>query len=136
MLGAKVVQQLAGDAETLARTGAPQASLRPELEALAQALERLHQQSAHALAKLRQESPDASPVPQAPIALSRAVLQAWVDLLQAQDLGALARFAELAPALRQRLAPETFAALQEATERLSFGQAAAIVTPLLTVTDT
>ena len=135
MLGAKVVQQLAGDAETLSRAAAPQASLRPALEALAQALERLHQQSAHALAKLRQENPDATPVPQAPTALSRPVLQSWVDLLEAQDLGALARFAELAPALRQRLAPETFAALQEAIERLSFGPAAAIVTPLLTVVD-
>jgi len=130
MLSAKVVQQLAGDAEALARSGGPEASLRPALEALAQALGRLNQQAAPPLAALRKADGQAPAAPASAPVLTPPILQAWLDLLEAQDLGALARFRELAPALRQQLAPDTFAALQDAVERLSFGQAAAIAIQL------
>ena len=130
MLGATVVQQLAGEAEALARTDAGDAPLRTALDALAQGLTRLHRQSEHFLAELRREDERAARAPAPPLALTRATLRAWAELLEAQDLAALDRFAELTPALRQHMAPEDLATLKEATERLSFAQAAVLVNRL------
>jgi hypothetical protein len=67
MLGAKVVQQLAGEAEALARSDAGDAPLRTALDALAQGLTRLHRQSEHFLAELRREDERAARAPAPPL---------------------------------------------------------------------
>lgn len=130
MLGAKVVQQLAGEAEVLARSDTGEAPLRTALDALAQGLTRLHRQAEHFLDELRREDERAAQAPAPPLALDQATLRAWAELLDAQDLAALDRFTALAPALRQHMAPEDLATLKEATERLSFAQAAVLVNRL------
>ena len=130
MLGAKVVQQLAGEAEVLARSDTGETPLRAALDALAQGLTRLHRQAEHFLAELRREDERAAQAPAPPLALDQATLRAWAELLDAQDLAALDRFTALAPALRQHMAPQDLATLKEATERLSFAQAAVLVNRL------
>ncbi|MCA6218858.1 PAS domain S-box protein [Ideonella sp. B7] len=131
MLGAKVVQRLAGDAETLARAGAEADQMRTALQALAQALQRLRRQARDWLdgQRLEDDRHLRQQGPQPTVALE--ALQAWAAMLEAQDLAALDRFRELAPALQQHLPTEAFATLRDAVEHLSFAQAAVLVNRLV-----
>ncbi len=120
--GAKAICRLAGEAEAACRAGSPDHAV-PLMAELAAQLQALKESAAPFL--------DAAPAvadgddAQGPdgAAADPQLLPALTELrarLQAQDLSALARVAELAPALRAAWGAHRLAALQHALEGLDF----------------
>ena len=133
-LGASALALEAGRLETLYADTAPDTKPAPldALEALVlsttaslcQAIEALDPASASIPATVTPAPAQASPVPRAtPQAL--AALQELADLLQASDLAALQRFAELRATL-QSLPPEPLSALDKALQNLDLDTAHAL----------
>ncbi|MGE5452123.1 MAG: PAS domain S-box protein [Acidobacteriota bacterium] len=104
----------------------PGADLSVHLLAIEQEFERIAQ-SAHAWLNQKDESIEASHATSDAPEAATSSWRDWVAALGAQDLQALERFQQLRPALRHRLPPAGFAALQEAMESLNFAQALAVL---------
>ena len=118
MLGAQVLQGLAGEAEEAFRAGAPADRLLQHLAAVGRELERLAASAAGPLDReqgLRQGQADGPAPP-----LDAADLHALSRMLRAQDLAALAWVGSHGPALRAALGDPAFDALRTAVDRLDF----------------
>ena len=124
MLGARSVQQLAGEAEAACRGGDAELAraLRHRIATEIAALRRaarpfLEASSLPAAAQAGAAAPASAPA-------EAAQVEALVALLREQSLAALDRFAVLAPGLRAWAGPSTFAAIGDDVDNLRFAAAA------------
>ncbi len=132
VLGARRVQRLAGEAESLLRSGAaPElAPLQAARAALATALQALDRDAHHWMAaQASMAEPAAEPRPATPPGADS--LRQLVTLLRNQDLSARRHFLELAPGLHAGLGQVGFAALRQAVEGLAYDKAVVLLEPLL-----
>ncbi len=130
MLGASILQRLAGDAEAAARRGASAAQIEQACIAVNEQLAQLMDQAGHLLEARSAARSEAGPK-QTVAPIVAADLEPLISLMQAQDLAALTMFAALVPALRAALDPTTAMLLQEAVERLEFARAIGLLRTLL-----
>jgi len=118
ILGAKAIQQLAGDTEAACAAG--------EVEHAA----RLASNLAAQLRRLRQSAAPAFIVPFEEEALPRGVelkpqdLADFVDLLRQQSLSAIDRFGSISPQLRRLMSKESYELVRDHIDKLQFGDAA------------
>jgi len=120
MLGAKTIQQLAGEAEA-ACTAGEVAQATDLAAALGSRLQALRQSAAPALAAAQaaaEEAPASGP------RLEPQALADFVDLLRQQSLSAMDRFSSLSPQLRQLLSKGSYEAVREHIDNLQFTDAA------------
>ncbi len=121
MLGAKEIQQLAGEAE-LACAAGDVAHASPLAAALVVALHRLEQNSTAAFLTSRTPVEEALPREGDPLELKD--LTELVSLLHQQRLAAVDRFKSLAPQLRRHLSQPVYDHVREQIDNLQFGDAA------------
>ena len=118
ILGAKAIQQLAGDTEAACAAG--------EVEHAACLASNL----AELLRRLRQSAAPAFIVPFEEEALPRGVelkpqdLADFVDLLRQQSLSAIDRFGSISPQLRRLMSKESYELVRDHIDKLQFGDAA------------
>jgi signal transduction histidine kinase/DNA-binding response OmpR family regulator/HPt (histidine-containing phosphotransfer) domain-containing protein len=131
VLGARRVQRLAGDAESVLRArDARPAQIQSAFAALAGALRTLDRDTHVWLAaQATMAEPAAEPTPAAPP--DPAALRQLMALLQNQDLSARRHFNEMAPGLHAGMGQDRFAALRQAVEGLAYDQAVSLLEPLL-----
>jgi PAS domain S-box-containing protein len=124
MLGAKAIQQLAGEAEIAYAAGATDRA--PALIArLASELQRLQRSAASVLSAKSSEADDA---PSDVVAeLGPAALADFITLLRQQSLSATDRFASLSPQLRRLLPADEFRILRGDIGDLRFSDAAELL---------
>ena len=137
VLGARRVQRLAGEAESLLRPGAAvgPVPLRAARAALATALHDLDRDAHHWMAaQATMAEPAVEPSPAVPP--TAASLRQLVALLQNRDLSARRQFHELAPGLHAGLGQPGFAALRQAVDSLAYDKAVSLLEPLLRQTGT
>ena len=131
VLGARRVQRLAGEAESVLRardTRPPQ--IQAAVAALAGALRALDRDTHVWLAaQATMAEPAAGPTPAA--APDAAALRQLMALLQNQDLSARRHFNEMAPGLHAGMGQGRFAALRQAVEGLAYDKAVSLLEPLL-----
>jgi signal transduction histidine kinase/HPt (histidine-containing phosphotransfer) domain-containing protein len=129
VLGARRVQRLAGEAESVLR-GGPATDPWAAVASLAASLRALDR-DAHAwmAAQARMVEPAAGLAP--PVPPDAASLRQLAALLHNQDLSARRYFNDMAPGLHAGLGQAGFAALRLAVESLAYDKALALLEPLL-----
>jgi CheY-like chemotaxis protein len=121
LLGAKAIQQLAGEAEAACAAG--QLELAAHLATrLATELQRLERSANPLLEAARAQADDAALADGD--ALEPRALADLVDLLRQQSLSALDRFNAISPQLRRRLGKESFERVRDHIDNLRFSDAA------------
>ena len=124
MLGARAIQQLAGEAEAACASGRrePAGRLALSVAALLQALQR----SVAPLLQAAAAAKDVAAANSAP-ALDAPALAALIELLHQQRLSATERFTALSPQLRRLLSADAHERLNELVDRLQFSDAAKVL---------
>ena len=121
MLGAKVIAQLAGDAEAACRAQQPERSARL-LRGLGQHLQQLKRDAAPLLDTLA-----GAPCGDASQPLDRSTLQSLIKLLRQHSLAALDQFSAAAAPLQRLLDAPAFERLREHIDNLEFDAAASLL---------
>ena len=118
MLGAKVIAQLAGDAEAACRAHQPERTARL-LRSLGQQMQQLKCDAAPLLDTVAEAQSDGAAQP-----LDHAALVLLIELLRQHSLAALDQFSAASAPLRQLLDAPDFERLHEHIDNLEFGAAA------------
>jgi PAS domain S-box-containing protein len=119
ILGAKAIQQLAGDAEAACAAGEVEQAARLA-SSLVEQLRRLRQSAAPAFIVVPFEE---EALPRG-AELKPQDLADFVDLLRQQSLSAIDRFGSISPQLRRLMSKESYELVRDHIDKLQFGDAA------------
>jgi CheY-like chemotaxis protein/two-component sensor histidine kinase len=121
MLGAKAIQQLAGEAEAACAAGAVERAAQLATKLAAQ-LQQLHQQAAPTFMAGRAQAEEA--VLPGGGELEPQALADFIALLRGQSLSAMDRFTSISPQLRRSLSKGSYELVRDHIENLQFSDAA------------
>jgi HPt (histidine-containing phosphotransfer) domain-containing protein len=123
ILGAKVIHQLAGEAEAACAAGEVERSVHLATR-LAIKLQRLRECAAPALVVAAPAQAEDLSTPTSGDGLEPQVLADFVDLLRQQSLSAMDRFGSISPQLRRVLSEDSYELVRGHIENLQFSDAA------------